>query len=79
MLEENNLRKVSVVKFFNNRRGFGFLEPVDGSKGSDVFLHHKQCRNAFGEFIAFNEGDEVDFQLGDLGRGPIALDAFKVP
>lgn len=55
------------VKWFNNQKGFGFIEQADGP---DVFVHHSGI-NASG-FKSLNEGDEVTFELVQGQKGPAA-------
>ncbi len=55
------------VKWFNNQKGFGFIEQADGP---DVFVHHSGI-NASG-FKSLNEGDEVTFDLVQGQKGPAA-------
>ena len=55
------------VKFFNSAKGFGFVQPEDGSK--DVFLHVSALERA--GIHGLNEGDKITFVLEDdrQGRG----------
>ena len=55
------------VKWFNNRKGFGFITPKDGAK--DVFVHHTGIVKAEGEFASLNEGDEVEFESQQGQKG----------
>ncbi|MCI5119867.1 MAG: cold-shock protein [Candidatus Electrothrix sp. AUS4] len=55
------------VKWFNDSKGFGFIEQ-DG--GSDVFVHHSAIQ-AEG-FRSLQEGQRVSFEVVDGAKGPAA-------
>ena len=58
------------VKWFNDQKGFGFIE-VAGSQ--DVFVHHSAIQ---GEgFKSLKEGDEVEFEVT---KGPKGLQASNL-
>jgi len=59
-------------KWFNNAKGFGFLEQ-DG--GKDVFVHYSAIQ---GEgYRSLNEGDMVEFEILDSPKGPQAANVKK--
>ena len=47
------------VKWFNATKGFGFIQPDDGSK--DVFVHISAVERA--GMSSLNEGQKVSFEL----------------
>ena len=47
------------VKWFNNTKGYGFIEPEDGSK--DVFVHISAVERA--GMSGLNEGQRISFDL----------------
>jgi CspA family cold shock protein len=50
------------VKWFNTQKGYGFIQPDDGSK--DVFVHISAVQRA--GMMSLNEGQKLQF---DLERG----------
>jgi len=61
------------VKWFNNEKGFGFIE-VEG--GDDVFVHFSAIQ---GEgFKTLEEGQEVSFEIVEGNRGPQAANVVKL-
>jgi CspA family cold shock protein len=55
------------VKWFNSQKGFGFIEPADGSK--DVFVHISAVERA--GLSGLNEGQKVTYEV-TMERGKAA-------
>ena len=61
------------VKWFNNEKGYGFIE-VEG--GNDVFVHFTAIQ---GEgYKTLEEGQEVSFEIVEGNRGPQAANVVKL-
>ncbi len=61
------------VKWFNDEKGFGFIEQ---DNGPDVFAHFSQIK-AEG-FKSLAEGDRVSFEVTEGQKGPQATDIVKL-
>ena len=61
------------VKWFNNRKGFGFIQQEDGP---DLFVHFSSIE-ADG-YKTLNEGEEVTFEVEEGERGPKAVKVSRV-
>lgn len=62
------------VKWFNGKKGFGFIEREDKEK--DVFCHASAVREAGLRFL--NEGDKLEFTLEETEKGPAAVNLKKI-
>jgi CspA family cold shock protein len=56
-----------VCKWFNEKKGFGFITLDDGS---DVFVHFSAIKRE--GFKSLNEGDKVEFEVQEGPKGPQA-------
>ena len=66
-------RETGTVKWFNNAKGFGFIERKDGE---DVFVHYNQIR---GEgYRSLNDGQTVEFTVRKTEKGFQAEDVEAV-
>ena len=55
------------VKFFNEQKGFGFINPDDG--GADLFIHISNISPSEG---LLREGQKVFYEVGQGRKGPEA-------
>lgn len=67
-------QKKGRVKWFNDGKGYGFIEPEDGSQ--DVFVHYSSISGD--GYRSLVEGQEVQFEIGQGDKGPHAMNVQKV-
>ncbi len=60
------------VKWFNADKGYGFIAPDEG--GDDLFVHHSEIRTQ--GYASLNEGQKVEFTLGQGRKGPCATNVI---
>lgn len=60
------------VKWFNETKGFGFIEKEEGG---DVFVHFSEIEGEGYKTLA--EGEEVEFEVVDSPKGPKAAHVVK--
>lgn len=58
-----SLAKTGIVKWFDQKKGFGFIEQENGR---DLFVHYTETRGKL------NPGDKVEYELGEGKKGPCA-------
>ncbi|UCE08635.1 MAG: cold-shock protein [bacterium] len=60
------------VKWFNSSKGFGFINPDDGS--DDLFVHHSEIKT--NGYASLDEGQQVEFEVGQGKKGPCATNVI---
>ena len=68
-------RVTGTVKWFNPAKGYGFIAR-DG--GKDLFVHFSEIQDAGNGYRSLNEGDQVEFTVGEGPKGPQATQVTKV-
>ncbi len=59
------------VKFFNNMKNYGFIEPDEGEE--DLFVHRNDIESG-----TINEGDRVEFETEQGEKGPKAVNVKTI-
>ncbi len=62
-----------VVKWFNDKKGYGFIEK---DEGGDVFVHYSAVK--MNGFKTLAEGDRVSFEIEKGDKGPAAANVMKI-
>ncbi|MFQ6046853.1 MAG: cold-shock protein [Gemmatimonadales bacterium] len=62
------MRTTGTVKWFNDKKGFGFISREDGEK--DCFVHHTAIQGT--GFKSLREGERVEFDVVQGQKGPAA-------
>ncbi len=62
------------VKWFDGEKGYGFITPEDG--GKDLFVHFSNISG--NGYRSLEEGQQVQFELGEGRKGPEATDVQAV-
>jgi len=60
------------VKWFNGKKGFGFITPDAG--GEDLFVHHSEIKME--GYATLDEGQKVEFEIGEGKKGPCATNVI---
>jgi len=60
------------VKWFDSRKGYGFIEREDGD---DLFVHHSEIK--MDGYATLNDGDEVEFEIKTGPKGEQASNVVK--
>jgi len=62
------VKKQGIVKWFSRLKGYGFIKPDDGTQ--EVFVHYSAIHGD--GYRNLSEGDQVEYEEIDNGRGPQA-------
>lgn len=62
-----------IVKWFNDKKGFGFIECADGR---DIFVHYSAIQG--NGFKSLTEGDRVSCEIVQGAKGPAAQNVCKL-
>lgn len=63
------------IKWFDSKKGYGFIEPEDG--GKDVFVHRNNVEN-LGFQEGLRDGEEVEFSVEETPRGLSAQEVRRL-
>ena len=74
MQNANLVMAKGTVKWFNEKKGFGFI--VDPSVGTDIFVHFSAIQSE--GFKTLQEGDQVEYELYTDEKGSKARNVSRV-
>jgi len=60
------------VKWFNVKKGFGFITYNDNGEDKDIFVHYTSILDDINGFKTLYQNDEVEFEIVDGQKGPQA-------
>lgn len=67
-------RKTGTVKWFSDKKGYGFIVPEEG--GDDLFVHYSEIEGD--GFRTLEEEDQVEFTVGHGEKGPNAQEVIVI-
>jgi len=67
------MRVIGRVKWFNDSKGYGFIEQEGGR---DIFVHYTAIQGD--GFKSLAEGQKVEFEIAEGAKGPQATKVVKV-
>lgn len=70
--QRSSIVGTGTVKWFNGNKGFGFIVPDDG--GDDLFVHHSEIKTS--GYATLEEGQKVEFEIGEGKKGPCATNVI---
>ena len=62
------MNNTGTVKWFDNKKGYGFITPSEG--GKDLFVHHTSLQME--GYKTLNEAQTVSYDVGTSERGDVA-------
>ncbi len=62
-----------VVKWFNNSKGYGFIQR---DEGGDVFVHYSAVKSE--GYKTLKQGDRVEFEIEESAKGPQAINVSMI-
>jgi CspA family cold shock protein len=66
-------REKGIVKWFNDKKGYGF---ISRESGNDIFVHHSSIVSE--GFRSLKEGEQVEFSVKQDAKGQAAVDVRKI-
>ncbi len=67
------MTKVGKIKWFNNEKGYGFIE---GDNGEDIFVHYSAIKQD--GYKSLSEGQMVEYELLETEKGLQAINVKEV-
>ena len=62
------MNNTGTVKWFDSKKGYGFITPSNGEK--DLFVHHSSLQME--GYKTLNEAQTVEYEVGTSDRGDVA-------
>ena len=72
---EDSVIHQGVCKWFNNKRGYGFITVVssENSEGEDIFVHQTNIKPLNSTYRTLSQGEYIQFNMGECDQGKQAV------